>query len=137
MPIRFFSEGVDFKLINQRKRIQWINSATRHEGKSVFEINFIFTSDKLLLRLNSEYLNHQTLTDIITFDYSHEKSISGDIHISIDRVKENSIKFGCTFQEELDRVMIHGVLHLCGYKDKSKSAKQQMRKKEDAYLSLR
>ncbi|MBS1486078.1 MAG: rRNA maturation RNase YbeY [Bacteroidetes bacterium] len=137
MSIRFFSEGIPFRLKNQRKKIKWIKMAATRERRVVAEINFIFTSDAILSELNISYLNHRTLTDIITFDYSNEAGISGDIYISADRIKENAVKFESRFEDELDRVMIHGVLHLCGYKDKSKTQKSMMRKKEDAYLSLR
>lgn len=137
MPIHFFSEEVSFKPKNQRKKTNWIKLVAKKEGKSISAISFIFTSDLFLSGLNLSYLKHKTLTDIITFDYSTEKTISGDVFISVERVKENSQKFNSSFADELDRVIIHGVLHLCGYKDKRKSQKIQMRKKENAYLSLR
>ena len=99
-------------------------------------LNYSFTSDESLLKINMEYLKHNTYTDIITFNYNEGKKISGDIFISIDRVKENAEKFEAPFEEELHRVMIHGVLHLCGYKDKSKTDSELMRKKENAALRL-
>jgi len=101
------------------------------------DLNFVFCSDDYLLRMNQEYLNHKTLTDIITFDNSEEEgTIGGDIFISVDRVRENSVVFQSGLESELHRVMIHGVLHLSGYSDKSTHDKASMRGKEDAYLSL-
>lgn len=136
MPIRFFSEEIEFKIQNPKKVKAWLNQSANRERKEIIEINYIFCSDLYLLKLNQEYLNHNTLTDIITFDYSQGSKLSGEIYISIDRVMENSQKFDSGFVGELHRVIIHGVLHLCGYKDKTKSDKTLMRKKEDAYLSL-
>ena len=136
--IHFFCEDVDFKLKNQKKTISWIKSAIQKEGKTTGELNFIFCSDKHLLEMNIEYLQHNTYTDIITFDTSEEEEIiGGDIFISIDRVQENAITFEKKADDELHRVIIHGVLHLIGYSDKSANKKTIMRGKEDAYLSLR
>ena len=101
------------------------------------EIQFIYCSDSYLLQLNRQYLQHDTFTDIITFDYSAEKTVSGDIFISIDRVSENAKKFSHSFEDELHRVMAHGVLHLMGFKDKSKKTKLQMTTEEDKALLLR
>ncbi|MBS1558285.1 MAG: rRNA maturation RNase YbeY [Bacteroidetes bacterium] len=137
MPIHFFSEGIAFKPKNQRKKNSWIKLVAQKEGKSISEISFVFTSDPFLSGLNLTYLKHKTLTDIITFDYSTGKTVSGDIFISVERVQDNSLKFNTSFDDELDRVIIHGVLHLFGYKDKRKGQKILMRKKENAYLSLR
>jgi len=136
MPIRFFYEEVDFKIKHPTKVRRWVTETTRKEKRQVSEINYIFCSDKYLLSLNQNYLNHNTLTDIITFDNSEGKIIEGEIYISFDRVNENASKFQSSFEDELHRVMIHGVLHLCGYKDKKPKDKTLMRKKEDAYLSL-
>lgn len=108
------------------------------EKHQLKEINYIFCSDFFLLNLNQDFLNHDTLTDIITFDNSENKiMLEGEVYISIDRVKENASKFKSEFQDELDRVIIHGVLHLMGYKDKESTDKALMRKKEEACLSLR
>ncbi|MCX8491036.1 MAG: rRNA maturation RNase YbeY [Cyclobacteriaceae bacterium] len=135
--IRFFSEGIPFKIDFPRKKTTWIKEVVRREKKSVKEINYIFCSDEYLLQLNQGFLNHTTLTDIITFDNSEDKrKLEGEIYISIDRVRENAFKFKSSFEDELRRVMIHGVLHLIGYKDKKPSEKAQMRKKEEACLSL-
>ncbi len=136
MPIRFFSEEIEFKILNPNKVKAWLIQSANQERKEITEISYIFCSDPYLLKLNQEYLNHDTLTDIITFDYSQGNKLSGEIYISIDRVMENSQKFDSGFVDELHRVMIHGVLHLCGYKDKNQPDKTLMRKKEDAYLSL-
>jgi len=134
--ISFHSEDVDFQLENEQKTIDWIISTIHQEGKSVTEISYIFCSDAYLHQMNLAYLNHDTYTDIITFDYTENSFVSGDIFISIDRVKENANKFNTTFLNELSRVIIHGVLHLVGYKDKSTEQKQVMRSKEDFYLTL-
>lgn len=136
--IQFFYEDIDFKLRNSRKTISWINASIKTEGKNAEELNFIFCSDHYLLQMNIDYLQHNTYTDIITFDTSEEEgNISGDIFISIDRIKDNAVKFKKEFDNELHRVMIHGILHLIGYSDKTPSKKKRMREKEDAYLSLR
>lgn len=139
MPsIQFFQEDVDFKLQHPRKTVSWIKKSITEEGKIPGEINFILCSDEYLLKVNQDYLNHNTYTDIITFDTSEtEDSIDGDIFISIDRIKENAIKFSKTEDEEIHRVIIHGVLHLIGYGDKSKIEKAQMREMEDFYLANR
>lgn len=134
--ITFHSEDIDFHLVNEKKRIKWIKDSIKNEAKSVGEISYIFCSDEYLHKMNLEYLNHDTYTDIITFDYTEENIVSGDIFISIDRVKENAIKFKTVFENELSRVIIHGVLHLMGYKDKTPQQKEQMRTKEDFYLTL-
>jgi rRNA maturation RNase YbeY len=108
------------------------------EKKEIGDLTYVFCSDDYLLSLNQQFLKHNTLTDIITFDYSEgKKELSGEIYISIDRVADNAAKFKTDFQDELHRVMIHGVLHLAGYKDKKPAEKALMRKKEEACLSLR
>lgn len=135
--IHFFSEDIAFKPKSPRKVKAWISKSIVKEKASFKEINYIFCSDSYLLNLNKEYLNHNTLTDIITFDNSESKGeIEGDIYISVERVKDNAARFNVSFEEELHRVMIHGVLHLLGYKDKTASQKLLMRKKEEACLSL-
>lgn len=134
--ITFHSEDIDFHLDNEKNITKWIKSSIKKESKKVGEISYIFCSDEYLLKLNQEYLNHDTYTDIITFDYTEGETISSDIFISIDRVKENSIKFKTSFDKELSRVIIHGILHLIGYKDKASQDKEQMRSKEDFYLTL-
>jgi rRNA maturation RNase YbeY len=135
--IHFFYEDISFKVKNPRKLKTWISIAVTKEKSSVKEVNYIFCSDSYLLTLNQDYLNHNTYTDIITFDNSESrKNVEGDIFISIDRVRDNASRFNVSFEQELHRVMIHGVLHLLGYKDKTSSQKSLMRKKEEACLSL-
>ena len=135
--INYFSQSLSFKVPNPRKTSSWIKSAVVKEKHQVGEINFVFCTDEELYRMNLEYLKHKTYTDIITFDTGDVPGvIEGEIYISIERVRDNAERFGKAFEDELRRVMIHGVLHLLGFKDKSTSHKIQMRKKEDAYLSL-
>ena|SRR5687768_5555818 len=136
MPTQFRTEKINFSLKKKAAVIKWIETVIRKEKKQLGEIHFIFCSDAFLLKLNKQYLNHTTFTDIITFDYSEGKKLNGEIYISIPRVKENAKKFEVAFEHELHRVMIHGVLHLCGYKDKTKSQKKKIREKEDACLSM-
>ena len=134
--INFFSEEINFVLKKKKQLRSWIEIALKNETQKNHCLNYIFCSDSFLSVLNVKYLNHDTLTDIITFDYSDGINIIGDIYISIERIKENSAKFNTSFAGELNRVMIHGVLHLCGYKDKTKLEKKLMTEKEDYYLSL-
>ncbi len=134
MPIGFYSESISFSLSSKIIIKRWLSDVIKSEKETLGSVNFIFCSDKYLFEMNKKYLNHNTFTDIITFDYCEELKISGDIFISIERVKENSKKFGANFEDELNRVMVHGVLHLLGYKDKTKSAKEVMTKKENLYL---
>ena len=135
--IHFDSHEIPFEVRSPMTYKSWINQAIITEGYQLEDLGYVFTSDEYLLDLNQKYLNHNTLTDIITFDYSGESaSISGEIYISIERVKENANKFGVELIQELSRVMIHGVLHLIGYSDKTSKQKSLMREKEDAYISL-
>ena len=113
---------------------KWITSAAKAEKKKVGEICYIFCSDNYLLKINKQYLKHNTFTDIITFDHSYDNLISGDIFVSIDRVKDNARQLGIHFENELHRVMIHGILHLAGYNDKTDKQELLMRKTEDKYL---
>ena len=107
-----------------------------NENKKEGELSFVFCSDEYLLKMNIDYLKHDFYTDVITFDYSEGDIISGDVFISIDRIKENAEKYNVTFENELQRVMIHGVLHLVGYKDKTEEELKQMREKESQYLNI-
>ena len=116
------------------KIVSWLENSTKEEGKNVGEIVYFFCNDDFLLKYNKRYLGHKSLTDVISFDYSEGKIISGDILISIDRIKENSLIFGVEPVEELKRVMLHGLLHLIGFKDKTLKEKKIMREKEDYYL---
>jgi probable rRNA maturation factor len=139
MPaISFFSESVSYNLPQKLKVKTWIKATIEKEAFNLQELNFIFCSDEYLLGINQQYLNHDTYTDIITFDNSEEeKQIVSDIFISIERVKENAKTFKTLEFDEVCRIMIHGTLHLLGYKDKGKAAKSLMTQKEDEYLSYR
>lgn len=134
--ISFNNQSIAFKLKQKTKLKQWIKSITVNEKHKVGDINYVFCTDDELLEINIKHLNHNTYTDIITFDYTENKTINSDIFISVDRVTENAKKFQVDFDTELRRVMIHGVLHLFGYKDKSKADAELMRKKEDAALKI-
>ena len=134
--ILFHSE-CDFTLSKQDARSRWIINSIINEGKRVGGLSFVFCTDEYLLEKNIQFLDHDTYTDIITFDYCEGDIISGDIFVSVERVIENANAFGVGFEDELDRVLIHGVLHLAGYQDKSKEEVNTMREKEDFYLSLR
>ncbi len=136
--IHFFNEEIDFELENKNHISNWIKKAVTENHKETGTINYIFCSDEYLFNLNETYLNHNTYTDIITFNNSdNENIIEGDIFISIDRIKENAVKFDSDFQNELLRVMIHGILHLIGFNDKTDDEKKEMRKIENHYLNLR
>jgi len=115
---------------------KWIEEVVIHEGFQLGDISIILCSDEYLLTINKEYLSHDYYTDIITFDYTENNVISGDLFISGDRVEENAKEYNISFLHELNRVIIHGVLHLCGYKDKTIGEKQEMRNKEDEMLSF-
>ena len=138
MAIHFFSEDISFSLDKEQQTISWIENILDGEKQISKSINYIFCSDDYLLKINKDYLDHDNLTDIITFDNSEEEGkIEADIFISIDRVKENALTLDKIFDEELHRVIIHGLLHLAGYNDKTDEDKSEMHKKEDACLSLR
>lgn len=134
--ISFQNQTISFKLKEKTRLKAWIKAVTEKEQHRLGDINYIFCTDDELLDINLQHLNHNTYTDIITFDYTEGNRISSDIFISVDRVEENAKKFKVAFEEELHRVMIHGILHLCGYKDKSKADAKLMRMKEDASLKL-
>lgn len=135
--INFFSEDVDFSLKNERSIQSWISLCIEKEALICGDLSFIFCSDEHILTINKDYLDHDFYTDIITFDYREDEIISGDVFISIDRVTENATTLSLSFSDELHRVMIHGVLHIMGYKDKTPEEESLMRSKEDFYLSLR
>ena len=132
-----FNYETEFELTIKTKMASWISKSIGNEAFKEGDINYIFCDDNYLLDINVKHLKNNELTDIISFDYSLGKILSGDIFISIDRVRENALKFEANFDDELQRVIIHGILHFCGYKDKTKEDKRLMRKKEDYYLSLR
>ena len=132
-----FNYETEFNLANSEGEIKRISDTIKEENHNLGEINYIFCSDDYLHKINVEFLNHDTLTDIISFDYTVGKEVHGDIYISIDRVKDNASDFNTDFANELARVMIHGILHYCGYKDKTEKDAELMRSKEDYYLNKR
>ena len=135
MAITFQNQDINFKLKNTGKLKIWIKEIIELEKKKSGDINFLFTNDENLLSINTKFLQHSTYTDIITFDSCEGKKINGDILISIERVTDNAKKFKVDFELELQRVIIHGILHLLGYKDKKKKEAEEMRNKEDWALS--
>ncbi|MEE9348647.1 MAG: rRNA maturation RNase YbeY [Flavobacteriaceae bacterium] len=132
----YYNYETEFKLNDEKGISQWITNTIQEENCTLEEVSYIFCDDAYLLEKNIKYLNHNTLTDIISFDYSVGKTISGDIFISIERVTENAKTYNVSFKDELQRVIIHGILHYCGYKDKNESDKKEMRKKENYYLNI-
>ena len=134
--VSFQSEDVEFELAKPDILTEWIQSIIEREGCTLHQASYIFCSDEYLYNLNQEYLNHDTYTDIITFPYTEPPLIEGDVFISVDRVRDNALQFGVPFEQELHRVMIHGILHLCGYPDKSPEEKAHMREKEEEALKL-
>jgi len=138
MSISLYVEEIDFEVINERELIEWLSNIINFHSKSLENINYIFCSDDYLLEINQQFLNHDFYTDILTFDSSEEpEKIEADIFISIERVYENAKLNNSTFQDELHRVMAHGLLHLIGYDDKTDEEKKVMREKETWCLSLR
>ena len=131
----FFFQGVKPILTNRSILKKYIQSVFKKEGKKLDFLNIIFCSDNALLEINQKYLKHDFYTDIITFDLSESEAIRAEIYISIDRVRENSRELGVSFKSELIRVIFHGVLHLCGYNDKTKAEKKKIREKEDHFLN--
>ncbi|MDR1458733.1 MAG: rRNA maturation RNase YbeY [Bacteroidales bacterium] len=134
MNICFYNEDVNYVLVSKQKIRSWLSLAVVQEGKELGEISYIFCSDDYLLTINKQYLNASYFTDVITFDYTEGLLISGDVFISVDRVKENARIYEQKYFREMLRVMLHGILHLCGYKDKTEQEAKQMREKEDYYL---
>lgn len=131
-----FNYETDFELSNEQAFEDWIAEVIESEDKTEGEINYIFCDDEYLLQKNIEFLNHDTLTDIISFDYTMGNLISGDIFISVERVKDNAVDYNVPFEEELKRVMAHGILHYCGYKDKSEDDSALMRDKENEKIAM-
>lgn len=131
-----FNFETDFKLGNDTLLNEWISNVITSEGFEVGEVHYIFCDDEFLHKLNVEFLNHDTLTDVISFDYRMGNQINGEIFISVERVQDNAKDFNNSFEEELHRVMIHGILHFCGYKDKTDEEEALMRNKENEALSL-
>jgi rRNA maturation RNase YbeY len=135
--IRQFSEDIDFKLKGVLAIKKWLKGTLENEGFTLGEINYIFCSDNYILKINKDYLNHNYFTDIITFNYNEGKKVNADIFISIDTVKSNANSRKIDFYNELHRVMVHGILHLVGYNDKTPTQQIEMTSKEDYYLNLR
>ncbi|MDR0799544.1 MAG: rRNA maturation RNase YbeY [Dysgonamonadaceae bacterium] len=136
MAISYFSQDVPFPKIKRRETTRWIQRVAESHSRKIGSITYIFCSDAEILRLNEQYLNHDYYTDIITFDDSEDLRISGDLFISLDTVRTNVEKYQTDYAEELNRVMIHGVLHLCGFKDKTPQDEQRMREREEQALKM-
>lgn len=134
--ICYYAEDIAFPPIKRRKVSQWIKAVTATYGQTVGDISYIFCSDEKILEVNRQYLEHDYFTDIITFDYTEGKRISGDLFISLETVKTNAEKFGTTYEEELHRTIIHGILHLCGIDDKGPGEREIMEENEDKALAL-
>ena len=135
--VRYFFEDVKFEYKDRRFNNSWLKLVAESEIKRLGDINIIFCSDPYILSINLQYLGHDYFTDIITFDYCEGNRISGDLFISVDSVRENAVFYGTEFEEELHRVIVHGVLHLIGYDDHSDDDIKMMRSKENYYLDLR
>lgn len=135
-PVQFHAEEVDFELDDPGRTARWVEAVIKKERCRLNSVSFIFCSDDYLHQLNVQYLDHDTLTDVITFPYLDPPEVEGDIFISTDRILENATSYGVSFEQELRRVMIHGVLHLCGYSDKDPASKSIMTEKENEALSL-
>ena len=133
----FRSEDILFQLNEKPAIISWLSYSITAENKIPGDISYVFCSDDFLHKMNVKYLNHNTLTDIITFDYCHGNLINGEMFIGIDRIKDNAKDFSVSLDKELHRVMIHGIMHLCGYNDKTVEDQNVMSSKEDFYLNLR
>ena len=131
-----FNYELDFSLQNEDAFSSWISSVIVSENKKEGDINYIFCDDEYILEINKQYLNHDYYTDIISFDYSVGNELHGDVFVSIDRIRENAVDFKVPFEDELKRVIIHGVLHYCGYKDKSENEEVLMRQKEDEKIAM-
>ena len=136
MAISFSNQNIEFSLPDQNRVKEWISTLIKRHGMSVGNIGYLFCDDSFLLEANNKYLNHDTLTDIITFDYVNSNLVSGDIMISVERVSDNSVTFGVPFTDELHRVIIHGVVHLLGQGDKTDDEARIMRQREDEALAL-
>ena len=134
--IRFYSIEIPFRFSNKKKYYSWIRNVAKIHGKEIKSLSVNFCSDSYLLQLNKQFLNHDYYTDIITFDYCNGNDVYGELYISVDRVKENAEENGIYFGEELNRVIIHGVLHLLGFKDKTIQQSREMRRMEEASLKV-
>lgn len=137
--VRYYNDATTFRLPEKRRTAAWLAEVAHAEGYTLGDVNYIFCSSERHLEINKEFLGHDYFTDIITFDYSDRKGkrvISGDIFIDVETVRDNARIYGTRFRDEMRRVVVHGVLHLCGQKDKSERAERQMHRKEDKYMAL-
>ena len=135
--VSYFYENTSYLFKGKVKNNYWLRTVAESEIRRLGDLNIIFCSDNYILGINQQYLGHDYFTDIITFDYCKGDKLSGDLFISVDSVRENAMEFNQTFERELDRVMVHGILHLIGYDDHTKVQQKEMRAKEDYYLSLK
>ena len=135
--VRYFFEDTDFQFKPKRFTSSWLKTVAESEIRRLGEVNLIFCSDNYILDINQRFLQHDYFTDIITFDYCEGNVLSGDLFISVDSVRENSLEYGTEFEDELNRVIVHGVLHLAGYDDHTEEDVKEMRSKENYYLDLR
>jgi probable rRNA maturation factor len=131
-----FNYETDFVLENEEAFEEWLSAVILSENKKEGEISYVFCDDEYLHKINVEYLNHDTLTDIISFDYTVGNELNGDIFVSVERVRDNALDFNVPFENELKRVLAHGILHYCGYKDKSESEAALMRSKEEEKIAM-
>lgn len=135
MKIRVYYDNIKARIKESKKKVKFIEKVIRKENYVPGDLNFIFTDDDTLLEINRKFLNHNYYTDVIAFDYSYKKEVNGEIYISRDTVLKNAVNYNVSLDDEILRVMLHGTLHLCGYDDKSKAQKQQMRKKENMLIN--
>ena len=136
MAVQFLEKAPEYHPKGKRKLKNWIRETVEKENRRCGAITFVFEKEEEVYRMNVAYLDHDWYTDVISFDYSEGETVNGDVIISVERVRENSKKYGVSEEEEMRRVMIHGVLHLLGYEDDNEKKKKRMREKEDHYLSL-
>ena len=137
--VRYYNDQTNFRLRDKRKIASWLKAVAQEEGYALGDVTYIFCSSEVHRKMNIEFIGHDYFTDVITFDYSDLKGegiVSGDIFIDVDTVKDNARIYGATFTSEMHRIIVHGVLHLCGQKDKTPRAEKQMHRKEDKYLKL-
>ncbi len=136
MAVYFFNEDIDFPPLNKKQVKKWLQTVVKKHHKTLGDINYIFTSDSYILKINQEHLKHDYYTDVITFDYTENNKISGDIYISLDTVKSNAELLNQDYNKEFNRVLIHGILHLIGFKDKNETDATEMRKQEELSLEI-
>lgn len=137
--VRYYNDQTNFRLRDKRKIASWLKAVAQEEGYALGDVTYIFCSSEVHRKMNIDFIGHDYFTDVITFDYSDLKGegiVSGDIFIDVDTVKDNARIYGATFTSEMHRIIVHGVLHLCGQKDKTPRAEKQMHRKEDKYLKL-